>query len=98
MYKRQEKHGVEIENYRETEYACIVGNGVERNSDDDGNITEDVYETYSEYDCISATNYEKLTKIKLDIPQGKYYLIQEMCIRDRYKKASASPVGTEDTR
>ena len=71
-----EKHGVEIENYRETEYACIVGNGVERNSDDEGNITEDVYETYSEYDCISATNYEKLTKIKLDVPQGKYYLIQ----------------------
>lgn len=76
IYEMAEKHGVEIENYRETEYACIVGNGVERNSDDEGNITEDVYETYSEYDCISATNYEKLTKIKLDVPQGKYYLIQ----------------------
>lgn len=76
IFEMAEKHGVEIENYRETEYACIVGDGVERNSDDDGNITEDVYETYSEYDCISATNYEKLTKIKLDVPQGKYYLIQ----------------------
>ncbi len=76
IYELAKKHNVEVENYRETEYASIVGNGVERNADDDGNITEDVYETYSEYDCISASNYEKLTGNKLDIPQGGYYLIQ----------------------
>lgn len=70
------KHNVEVEDYRETEYACIIGNGVERNIDDEGNMTEDVYDTYSEYDCISAANYEKLTGDELDIPRGGYYLIQ----------------------
>ena len=69
-------YDVQIQNYREGDFIRVVGDGVERDINEDGEFIEDRYEKYAEYDCTSAEIYEKLTGIHLDIPTGGYYLIQ----------------------
>lgn len=67
------KHDISIENYREASFIRIIGSGVKRDMSDDNKLLEDYYDEYSEYDCTSASEYEKLTGIKLEIPTGSYY-------------------------
>lgn len=69
-------YDVQIQNYREGDFIRVVGDGVERDINEEGEFIEDRYEKYAEYDCTSAEIYEKLTGIHLDIPTGGYYLIQ----------------------
>lgn len=76
LYELAQKNGVEIQDYREGDFIRVVGDGIERDMDDSGRLLEDHYDTYAEYDCTSAREYEHLTGIKLEIPRGGYYLIQ----------------------
>lgn len=71
-----EETGTKLLNYREGEFIRVTGSGVERDADDSGRFIENYYADYAEYDCTSASQYEKMTGIRLDIPEGGYYLIQ----------------------
>ena len=71
------EHEVQIENYREGEFIRIPGSAVNRDTDAEGTrIIEEFVEGFAEYDCLSASTYERLTGIRLEIPSGGYYLIQ----------------------
>lgn len=70
-----QEYQVEIQDYREGEFIRIKGSGVNRDSNEQGLLTEEYYDDYAEYDCTSAAEYEKLTGIHLEIPKGSYYLI-----------------------
>lgn len=70
------EQGIAIEEYREGSFIRVIGSGTDYDQNDEGKLQEDYYEEYAEYDCTSASEYEKLTGIKLDIPQGGYYQIE----------------------
>lgn len=70
------KHGIKIRDYREGAFIRVIGDGIERDMDDKGKLLEEHYDNYAEYDCTSASEYERLTGISLKIPRGGYYLIQ----------------------
>lgn len=71
------EYGVEIRDYREGEFIRVPGSAVNRDVTEDGSgIIEEFVERNAEYDCISVSEYAKLTEITLDIPKGGYYLIQ----------------------
>lgn len=71
-----EGYGVSVENYREGEFIRVTGSGTHRDMGDDKKLLEIYYDEYAEYDCTSASEYEKMTGIKLDIPEGGYYQIE----------------------
>ncbi len=70
------EYGVSIEDYREGEFIRVTGSGTDRDMSDDNKLLEIYYDEYAEYDCISASEYEKLTGTKLEIPEGAYYQIE----------------------
>ena len=69
------EHNVTVENYREGAFLRVFGGGTERDSYDDSQLTETYYDRYAQYDVTSASEFEKLTGISLDIPSGSYYQI-----------------------
>lgn len=69
------KHNVTVGNYREGDFLRIFGSGTERDSDDNNQLIEIYYDRYAQYDVTSASEFEKLTGISLDIPDGSYYQI-----------------------
>lgn len=69
------EHNVTVENYREGAFLRVFGDGTERDSYDDSQLTETYYDRYAQYDVTSASEFEKLTGISLDIPSGSYYQI-----------------------
>lgn len=70
------EQGISVEEYREGAFIRVIGSGTEHDQNDEGKLQEDYYDKYAEYDCTSASEYEKLTGIKLDIPKGGYYQIE----------------------
>ena len=68
-------HNISVTDYREGSFIRIVGDGVDRDVDDSGQLIETYYEKYARYDVTSASEFEKLTGISLDIPDGTYYQI-----------------------
>ena len=77
LEKMAVEYDVQIENYREGEFIRIPGSSVNRDTNEDGSeIIEEFIEGYAEYDCLSVSEYEKLTGNVLKIPVGGYYLIQ----------------------
>lgn len=68
-------HNVTVENYREGAFLRVFGGGTERDSDDSNQLIETYYDRYAQYDVTSASEFEKLTGISLDIPSGSYYQI-----------------------
>lgn len=74
-----QKHDVEIQNYREGQFIDIVGDGMKRDDiDENGNLIEEYREKFATYECISVSEYEKLTGEKHEVADGSYYLIQKM--------------------
>ena len=71
-----EGYEVSVENYREGEFIRVAGSGTHRDMGDDKKLLEIYYDEYAEYDCTSSSEYEKMTGIKLDIPEGGYYQIE----------------------
>ncbi|MCH1981988.1 hypothetical protein MCG98_05355 [Ruminococcus sp. OA3] len=71
-----EDYGISVENYREGEFIRVAGSGTERDMGDDKKLLEIYYDEYAEYDCTSASEYEKMTGTKLHIPEGGYYQIE----------------------
>lgn len=70
-----QKHSVEVENYREGRFVRVFGSGIERDMGDDNKLKEDYYDQFALFDVTSVSEYEKLTGISLEIPQGGYYQI-----------------------
>lgn len=71
-----ETYSVEVENYREGEFILLTGDGIFRDDfDENGNLIEEYAEVYAEYECISASEYEKLTGHSVEVKDGTYYMI-----------------------
>ena len=67
--------GITVENYREGDFLRVFGSGTERDADENNQLTETYYDRFAQYDVTSASEFEKLTGISLDIPAGSYYQI-----------------------
>lgn len=70
-----EKHGLTVENYREGDFLRVFGSGTERDADENDQLIETYYDRFAQYDVTSASEFEELTGISLDIPDGSYYQI-----------------------
>ena len=64
-----------MENYREGDFLRVFGSGTERDADENNQLIETYYDRFAQYDVTSASEFEKLTGISLDIPAGSYYQI-----------------------
>lgn len=71
-----DSYEVGISDYREGDFIRVIGDGVERDVDEQNQFIEERIERFAEYDCTSASIYQELTGISLEIPRGGYYLIQ----------------------
>ncbi len=67
--------GITVENYREGDFLRVFGSGTERDADENNQLIETYYDRFAQYDVTSASEFEKLTGISLDIPAGSYYQI-----------------------
>lgn len=67
--------GITAENYREGDFLRVFGSGTERDADENNQLIETYYDRFAQYDVTSASEFEKLTGISLDIPAGSYYQI-----------------------
>lgn len=77
VLKMAEKYDVDIENYREAPFINVVGSGTDREDiDEKGNIIEIYAKEYAQYECISASDYNKITGNKLSVSSGEYYSIR----------------------
>lgn len=70
-----EAYGITVENYREGDFLRVFGSGTERDADENNQLIETYYDRFAQYDVTSASEFEKLTGISLDIPAGSYYQI-----------------------
>ena len=70
-----ETYGITVENYREGDFLRVFGSGTERDADENNQLIETYYDRFAQYDVTSASEFEKLTGISLDIPAGSYYQI-----------------------
>ena len=70
-----EAYGITVENYREGDFLRVFGSGTERDADENDQLIETYYDRFAQYDVTSASEFEKLTGISLDIPAGSYYQI-----------------------
>jgi len=73
-----ENYQVIIENYREAELIQVIGDGIEWDANEKGDLVEDHYDEFALYDCISTSGYETLTGKQLDIPEGQYLMVQKI--------------------
>lgn len=69
------KYGLTVENYREGDFLRVFGSGTERDADENNQLVETYYDRFAQYDVTSAAEFEELTGISLDIPDGAYYQI-----------------------
>lgn len=69
------KYGLTVENYREGDFLRVFGSGTERDADENNQLVESYYDRFAQYDVTSAAEFEELTGISLDIPDGAYYQI-----------------------
>ncbi len=69
------KYGLTVENYREGDFLRVFGSGTERDADENNQLIETYYDRFAQYDVTSASEFEELTGISLDIPDGSYYQI-----------------------
>ncbi|BCN29105.1 FtsX-like permease family protein [Anaeromicropila herbilytica] len=77
------KYNVEIKNYREARFLQVLGSGVNRDNVDKSGKLEEIYQKkYVVYECISASQYERLTGQKKDVAEGTYYMIQSPNVRE----------------
>src|SRR5699024_5469465 len=67
-----EAYGITVENYREGDFLRVFGSGTERDADENNQLIETYYDRFAQYDVTSASEFEKLTGISLDIPAGSY--------------------------
>lgn len=70
-----EAYGITVENYREGDFLRVFGSGTERDAAENNQLIETYYDRFAQYDVTSASEFEKLTGISLDIPAGSYYQI-----------------------
>ena len=69
------KYGLTVENYREGDFLRVFGSGTERDADENDQLIATYYDRFAQYDVTSASEFEELTGISLDIPDGSYYQI-----------------------
>lgn len=69
------KYNLTVENYREAELIKVKGSGINRDIGEDGRGIEDYYDEYMEYECISASEFQRVTGKKADIAKGSYALL-----------------------
>lgn len=79
-----ENYGVEIQNYREAELVKVIGDGIERDVDDDGNAIKDYCDSYAEYECISASGYECLTGRPVEVEKGNYLRLAQKNVQEGF--------------
>ncbi|MDO4273254.1 MAG: hypothetical protein Q4D16_06275 [Eubacteriales bacterium] len=72
-----EKYEVQIENYREAEFIVVVGSGIDNEDlDDEGYLIEEYVKDYAQYECISASEYQRITGQTISVEDGTYLMIQ----------------------
>lgn len=75
--------GVKIENYHETEFIRILGDGVARaDLDEDGNLIEIYSDKYNYYEFISASLFTDITGQQAEISPGHYRMIAHDKMRE----------------
>lgn len=71
------EYGVEIKNYREAEFAAVLGSGIEsENVDENGDLIKIYRDKIGIYECIGASAYRSLTGQDIQVENGNYYMIQ----------------------
>lgn len=70
------QHDVKIKDYQEIVFSELIASGVERDWSDDGKLLEDYAEDFRLADFIDASTFNRLTKKKLTVPQGRYYRVK----------------------
>lgn len=72
-----EEYGIQIQKYREAEFIRVIGSGIiSEDLDDNGNLIKEYCENYADYECISASDYERITGNQISVAEGTYYMIQ----------------------
>lgn len=69
------EYGIEVENYRELPFIKVIGDGIDRDVDENGRGVETYYEEYAEYECTSVSEFCRATGMELSIPEGSYQII-----------------------
>lgn len=71
------KHNLDLINYREASFIQVVGSGIDNGQlDKNGNLIETYYEDYLAYECISESEFERISGKKITILDGHYRMIQ----------------------